>query len=72
MSIDKRGHYLTHGGYQADVYVIRGAYCIGWITLQDGSRKTGMWRIEQGTIMGGTPDDDLVELVRPFEEPAIQ
>jgi hypothetical protein len=31
-----------------------------------------MWRIEHGAIMGGTPNDDLVEYIRPFDEPTIQ
>jgi hypothetical protein len=72
MLIDKPGQYITHGGYFADVYEIRGAYCIGWITLKNGGRKAGLWQAEHGTIMGGTPEDDLEEYIGPFAEPTIQ
>jgi hypothetical protein len=72
MLIEKPGQYITHGGYFADVYEIRGAYCIGWITLKNGGRKTGLWQAEHGTIMGGSPEDDLEEYIGPFGEPTIQ
>jgi hypothetical protein len=64
--VEKDGHYVTRGSLLAEVYELRGAYCMGFVHLADGSRKTAMWQIEQGAIMGGSPERDLVEYVRPF------
>ncbi len=49
------------------MYVIRGAYCMGWL-YPTGGKKTAIWRSESGSVMGGTRDHDLAEYIGPFEE----
>jgi len=63
--------YRTAAGADADVYEIRGAYCLGYVKLPEG-QKTAIWRTEHGGIMGGTPDHDLMEYIGPFERDTVQ
>ena len=72
MRIAKDGHYITRGRTAAEVYELRGEYCIGFVWTKSGTRKAALWRTEQGTILSGMPDEDLVEYVRPFEKLPVQ
>jgi hypothetical protein len=71
MRIEKIGHYITRGRTPAEVLELREAYCIGFVWSKVGTRKAAIWRIEEGTIMSGMPDEDLVEYVKPFDVPPV-
>jgi hypothetical protein len=70
--VEKTGHYVTGGGYQAEVYEIRAAYCLGFVWPRDAGRTPAIWRVENGTIMGYMPGCELVQYIGPFEQPTVQ
>lgn len=72
MRIEKDGHYLTRGNTKAEVYDLRGAYCMGFVWTADGTRTPAIWRVEHGSVMNGIADRDLVEYVGPFAQPVVQ
>ncbi len=71
MRIEKIGHYITRGHTPAEVLELREAYCIGFVWNKVGTRKAAIWRIEEGTIMSGMPDEDLVAYVKSFDVPPV-
>ena len=70
MRIEKDRHYVTRGSLLPRSTSFAG--WIGFVNLADGSRKAAVWQIEQGAIVGGSPDRDLVGYVRPFHQPIVQ
>jgi|HubBroStandDraft_1064217.scaffolds.fasta_scaffold113237_2 hypothetical protein len=63
MRIESTGNYSTRAHATAIVSEFQETHCIGKIFHADGSDEPALWKIEDGTKIGGPPDDDLVQFI---------
>jgi hypothetical protein len=65
MHIESPGIYSARGYAIAEVFAIRGKYCLGYVTHAGDTKKATVWLVQDGTKVGGPSDEDLLEFVRP-------
>jgi hypothetical protein len=65
MRIKGIGVYSARRYAFAEILVMRGKYCLGYLVLSDGVKKAAVWNVEDGTKVGGPHDEDLFEFLRP-------
>jgi hypothetical protein len=64
MHIESTGMYTTRSSASAEVFALRGANCIGYIIQFDEVKKPAVWLVKDGTSLGGSVQEDLIQFVR--------
>jgi hypothetical protein len=63
MRIQTAGNYSTRAHATAIVNEFQESHCVGKIFHADGSDEPALWKIEDGTKIGGPSEDDLVQFI---------
>jgi hypothetical protein len=65
MQIQSPGRYSARCFARAEVFAIRGKYCIGYVTYNNQIKNAAVWLAEDGTRVDGLKDEDLIRFVGP-------
>jgi hypothetical protein len=65
MQIQSPGRYSARCFATAEVFAIRGKYCIGYVTYNNQVKNAAVWLAEDGTRVDGLKDEDLIKFVGP-------
>lgn len=71
MRIESVGMYRARGYASAEVFAIRGNYCLGYVVHPLELKKAAVWRVKDGTRVNGPADEDLLELIG-FAKPRVK
>jgi hypothetical protein len=63
MQIESVGMYRARGYPSAEVFAIRGNYCLGYVVHPFELKKAAVWRVKDGTRVNGPAEEDLLELI---------
>jgi hypothetical protein len=65
MQIQSPGRYSARCFATAEVFAIRGKYCIGYVTYNNQVKNAAVWLAEDGSRVDGLKDEDLIKFVGP-------
>ena len=71
MRIESIGMYSARGRASAEVFAIRGNYCLGYVVKPLEIKKAAVWNVKDGTRVNGPAEEDLLDFIG-FAKPRIK